>query len=320
MIDDMFIRDVAKKWNLEEISIHPEISLQGSPERSLFRIAIKSKDKSYVLENIAPAAVIRKVNIARTLEFLFEKDLYGAYRYLLSRNGKYVEEINHTYWQLGPFIEGVSLQRPQYVYDGWRGSALAKFLLELREKSSGIPSFEPDFSIKAYIYDFVKKLIVHRPDVYEEIKPVILFLEQGFMSNHDAIPVVFCHGDYHPLNVIWAENNIRAVIDWEFCGYKPEIYDIANMIGCVGIEDPESLGAELVINFVHTLRESGSICSTSWNFLFETIVAVRFAWLAVWLNDKDEDMVQLEIDYMRLLLDRCEELKKVWGIETRIKN
>ena len=74
-----------------------------------------------------------------------------------------------------------------------------------------------------------------------KIGPVISFLENRFMKVHDMLPVSFCHGDFHPLNIIWSKDSIKAVIDWEFLGMKPEIYDAANLIGCIGIEDPQGL-------------------------------------------------------------------------------
>ena len=45
--------------------------------------------------------------------------------------------------------------------------------------------------------------------------------------------MAFAHGDYHPLNVIWTKAGIAAVIDWEFSGLKPEMYDAAILVGCL---------------------------------------------------------------------------------------
>ena len=54
------------------------------------------------------------------------------------------------------------------------------------------------------------------------------------MSAYEKMPVAFCHGDYHPLNIIWSVDDIQYVIDWEFSGYKKTIYYVPNLIGCVG--------------------------------------------------------------------------------------
>lgn len=69
----------------------------------------------------------------------------------------------------------------------------------------------------------------------------------------------FCHGDLHPLNVIWMHDKIHAVIDWEFAGFKPDIYDAANLVGCAGIENPEGLSMPMVTAFLQSIRKADMI-------------------------------------------------------------
>ncbi|BBO77311.1 hypothetical protein DSCW_47280 [Desulfosarcina widdelii] len=38
------------------------------------------------------------------------------------------------------------------------------------------------------------------------------------------------------------------------------------------------------------------------------MLAIRFAWLSEWMRKNDRPMIQLEADYMSLLLDRGPEL------------
>lgn len=38
--------------------------------------------------------------------------------------------------------------------------------------------------------------------------------------------------------------DIKAVIDWEFCGTKPEIYDLANLIGPLSKRPDISIGED----------------------------------------------------------------------------
>ena len=135
------------------------------------------------------------------------------------------------------------------------------------------------------------------------------------MGVHDTLPQGFCHGDYHPLNVIWSTNGINAVIDWEFCGYKPEIYDVANLIGCIGMEDPESLFGDFIAELIQRLRQAKLFSDLSWRYLLEFIVALRFAWLSEWLRKFDKDMIELEQVYMRLLIENKEKLMHSWGLQ-----
>jgi homoserine kinase type II len=201
------------------------------------------------------------------------------------------------------------------VADGWRGIVLADFLANLKQASLNVPDFtdQVPFSVKTYIEGLAVILKQHEPSLHEVLLPVISFLDNRFMDVHDNLPLAFCHGDYHPLNIIWGADSIQAVIDWEFLGYKPEIYDVALLIGCIGIEEPEGLLGDLVLNFIHTLREKTMIGDSSWGVLLEFVIATRFAWLAEWLRKRDVEMVNLEVVYLKLLTDHVEMLRKAWS-------
>ncbi len=135
-------------------------------------------------------------------------------------------------------------------------------------------------------------------------------MEKDFLPVYEKLPIAFCHGDYHPLNIIWSEKDIKCVIDWEFSGYKSEVYDAALLAGCIGVEDPQALTGDLVKSFISEIKESKIISKGSWQHMVEFIVALRFAWLAEWLRQKDEEMIRLELDYMRLLMENKNNLEK----------
>lgn len=112
------------------------------------------------------------------------------------------------------------------------------------------------------------------------------------------------------MNVIWSAAGINAVIDWEFLGFKPEIYDVAMMIGCLGMEKPQSLTGDLVFEFLKQFKGSGLIAEISWAFLFEFVLCLRFAWLSDWLKRSDREMIELEAVYIQLLLENRDVFKR----------
>ena len=213
-----------------------------------------------------------------------------------------------------PFVRGIPLDREKYMYEKWRGPALADFLIELRRKTSGLPFFDSSkvFSLKNYAYKLIRDINLYNKNIVSDIKDVACFLEKDFMPSYEKLPVAFCHGDYHPLNIIWSADDIKCIIDWEFSGYKSEIYDAANLIGCVGVEDPQSLTGNLIQSFIADMKETGLISKTSWKYLVEFIIALRCAWLSEWLRRRDTEMISLELDYMRLLIENKSSLQKAW--------
>ncbi len=304
-------------WDLQVKKIRRDIEIAGSPERCEIRIVIQdNNDRLYIIESIFDEDIDHKLRIIHSLEHLFQQGLREIKPYICNSKKEYIISCDDRFWQLAPFVDGVSLTRPGYVFDQWRGKVLADFLIKLRAKSSNVPYSDnaSPFSIKKYIYELVDQIKLYNPELTGQIKPVVDFLEIRFMDAHDKLPNAFCHGDYHSLNIIWSKDNINTVIDWEFLGHKPEIYDAANLMGCIGIEDPESLSGNLIKDFSKNLKKAEIFSGLSWEYLFELIVAIRFAWLSEWLRYKDKEMLKLEPIYMKLLINNYVYLKECWGI------
>jgi homoserine kinase type II len=306
---------VADCWHVRLKKLRHDISIQGSPERSVFRVVLENENgKLFVLEQVPPKSLDLKRKIAGTLDFLSEKNLARIQPYLAADKGKHVIKYKNGFWQMIPFVPGVLLDRRKYMYEKWRGPVLANFLIELRRKSLDLPFLDPSkaFSLKDYLYKLIREINLYNKDIKDEIKDIDAFLKRNFMPAYEKLPVTFCHGDYHPMNIIWSADDIKCVIDWEFSGYKSEIYDAANLIGCVGVEDPQSLTGDLVKSFIADMKRAKIISNISWKYLVEFIIALRFAWLSEWLRRRDTEMIRLELDYMRLLIENKSSLQKTW--------
>lgn len=310
------IIELAALWDIRCDREHPGLVPPGSPERTLLRIVFADEQGAkFLLERIAERDRENKQRIIDVLSRLRDNGMPRIIPYLTANNGNYIVEHANGLWQLSLFLEGARLDRPNYIYDGWRAPLMASFLQDLREHSRGlnIPVVNV-FSIKNYIYTLTRQITIHQPRIADAVQGIVDHLEQGFMGVHDRLPAGFCHGDFHALNMIWSENDIQAVIDWEFMGMKPEIYDVVNMTGCLGIEHPSCLYDELVRGFVTQLRRKKIFTPLSWEWLVEFIIALRFAWLSEWLRKSDEDMIGLELDYMRLLINESDKLKLAWRL------
>ncbi|SLM28637.1 conserved hypothetical protein [Desulfamplus magnetovallimortis] len=330
---------VLQAWKIDLYAVRDDINIAGSPERCEERFVVEDKDhRLFILERIASGAVARRRQIAIILDSLNKGGLAQALSYIPSQNdplSPYVVCKQGAFWQLSSYISGISLNRPQYVFDHWRGREMSDFLIALRRRSfpfntkkedhlpmmgphiikSGNTCFNENslFSIVAYINDLSETITRREPGLICRIEPVLEFLGREFMQIHDTLPVALCHGDFHPLNIIWSENGINAVIDWEFMGYKPEIYDLANLLGCLGIEDPRSLDHDLVEALITGLKSADIFSCESWYYLVEFMIAMRFAWLSEWLRKNDREMIDLEMDYLYLLMDNASDLKQLYS-------
>ena len=297
---------VSRQWNLKLVHWREDLPLAGSPERIAWRCVAESVGgQLFLLEKIASRVYGRKRRIVRTLQQLDNRGLQGIVPYLADAEGETIPLIDHRLWQLSPFVAGVDLDRPAYTMDGWRGEAAAQFLIRLYEISSQChlrPPWPP-FSIRGYIRNLLATLHSNDPPTARRVAPFREHLEKHLFPIIPHLPVGLCHGDFHPLNVIWGQQSIQAVIDWEFCGFKPELYDLANLMGCLGVEDPQSLVGPFVGRLVNRLKKSGRFSDASWKTLPDLILAIRFAWLSEWMRKDDRPMIQMETAYMQLLIE-----------------
>lgn len=309
------IQKIGALWDLSVHSLRPHLIPEGSPERTLFRVVIEdAQGELFTIEEIPSGTYHHKMRIIRTLEALSGKGLKKVIPYRMGQGGQYIQPFGESLWQLVPFVTGEVLDRERYLYEGWRARELAAFLFQMKGKAAGLSllSSEKPFSLKKYIYDLFHQIERHELALLPRIKPVLSFLEERFMPSVESLPLSFCHGDFHPLNMIWGKDRLNAVIDWEFLGEKPEMYDAANMVGCLGMEHPSSLVSDLVVNFIRELKTAGLFSDISWEHFPDLVLALRFAWLSEWLRKKDTEMIALELDYMDLWIDEKSRIIRAW--------
>ncbi|MDY0226785.1 MAG: phosphotransferase [Desulfomicrobium apsheronum] len=296
------LRDILSRWGLPFTGIHPQIRIQGSPERCLYRVVVDAGDSRLFLEELDARTLPRKRVVAERIAHLAFGGLPVAVP-LTGLDGSHVQPADDRHWQLTPFLTGIELDRDSYWRDAWRGRAMADFLRDLSQASRNLAADEEPFDLRAYVLRIVDDARRLHPKAHAQLRPVFSLVEKR-LAACPSLPVAFCHGDPHPLNMIWGKDRILAAIDWEFCGPKCVLHDMALILGCVGSEDENALDGPFITTFLDTLRCRGLLDSTLEPHLPTWTLALRTAWLAEWLRREDTDMIEFEIFYMTTLADR----------------
>ncbi|MCK5027527.1 MAG: aminoglycoside phosphotransferase family protein [Candidatus Pacebacteria bacterium] len=313
------IQEILMCWNIPFGILRDDITFYGSPERSKARWAVESKDSTlYVLEKLHEVDTNHKEKVAQVIAFFHDKKL-PAVSYIKTQHNTYVVEYKKSHWLLSKFIHNVPLQRPQYTQDAWRGEQIANFLMQLSHTSktarSDLAKMNiPIFSLKDQIISLTHKISHHDPKKYKKLVPILTFVKEELFEKYDTLPIGFCHGDLHAMNILWGKKNINAVIDWEFLGYKPETYDLALTVGCIGIENPNFLQDDMARVLIQKVRNANIYQEESWKYFLELIIAIRLIWLELWLKNNDTDIVNLELAYIQILIKESKYLKNIWDI------
>jgi len=303
MLDSGSVKRVLDLWNISLAQLLPADTIPGSPERCKHRLAFADRDgHRFILEQLDPISFNRKMTIAERLDQLARSNLTVT-PYCQGSDGNWVQKLKGACWQLSPYVDGIRLDRTSYFRDAWRGEAVGHFLADLSNATCGWTLEEPFFSMTGFIDNLMASISRSDPLLIPEVNPIYEFLRKRLYPVIDDLPITFGHGDPHPLNTIWGEDCINSVIDWEFCGWKPKLYDAALVAGCVGAEAPEAREAEFVSSFLRTLRQTGLLSLEDMALFPLFVLAVRFGWLSEWLRKKDDEMIDFELFYMRLLMD-----------------
>ena len=296
------LRGVTALWGLEFEGVVADAPVQGSPERCLDRVVVRAGGGLYLLEELAPDSLPRKRVMAERLGHLSAQGLAVAAP-CAGRDGAPIQNHGEQFWQLTPFIAGVEPDRATYWREAWRGKALARFLADMRRAAQGLETDEAPFDLAAYARRIEADTSRLHPGIHARLSHVFELI-QGKLADCRDLPTAFSHGDPHPLNVIWGREQILAVIDWEFCGPKCALYDMALILGCVGSEDEEALNGPFARAFLETLRSEGLLDAGLLKHLPTWTLALRTAWLAEWLRRGDTEMAEFEVFYMNTLADR----------------
>jgi len=296
--------DALEPWGLKTLERHNDKNIPGSPERAVSRSVIEdTENRLWLMERIATTQVETRTNIAQNLLTLQESGMDLLLPYQKDTEGNLTSDVMGFPWQLSPFYESDELPRPEFVFDAQRGTELAEFIVQLREHTRGkkMQGQDKSFALINYARELAQTVKDREPTVYKRLEPICARLFPK-MEEFPKLPKAFCHGDFHPLNVLWTGQKIGAIIDWEFSGIRPEIYDVANMIGCVAFENPGALGEGLIPAFMDGLYDNTDISDDSYESLPAYIPSLRFAWLSEWLRKKDHEMLEMELEFMELLL------------------
>lgn len=314
---DFFIHWIKDQWGICFKCLHADFQIQGSPERTLSRIVFESEDKRlYLIEKFPAQKFTLRNKVALSIEYVNQNGLAQALTYQKSRNNEFLSFYKGACYQISRFLNSTGIQRPQYLNSAGIGESFARFLVKLSKCSNGIEKrieFQP-FSLKPYIYKLFRTMHKYNVIMFKRYLPYLNYLEKEFMDIHDNFRLAYCHGDLHPLNVIWRDEKILAVIDWEFTGIKPDIYDAANLVGCAGIENPDGLTKPMVLTFIDQMKHNRLFNRIGWKYFTDYVLALRFAWLSEWLRKKDYEMLDMEAAYMKILVDNMDDIRKGWGI------
>ncbi len=312
------LKKVFARWGREWKGVRMDLGILGSPERALGREVLEdTQGQLFVLERLPLPARGEREKQAMNLQGLAAAGLPQLLPWLSPAPGTFGVAEEGYFWQLRRWAPGIPLPRDSYAQDAWRGAAAAQFLLAMKDAAQRRPDLPGNggrnFTLGHYIGHLMEHFQRMMPALVTDLTPMLQELKEYFHYEENT-PGRFGHGDFHPGNILWGDQEIRAVIDWEFCGQKPAAYDMANLLGCLGMDEPAFLTGPMAMEFLKCLQENDFLSKQDLHFLPDLTAALRFAWMREWVARKDLPMITQELDFLWLVLDNRELLRKKWTL------
>lgn len=292
-------------WGLAFSRFRDDLKISGSPNRTLARRLFEdASGKLFILEEYDLRKKAPQIAQNRLLDFFRDHQLPGIYPALQTVNGDHGVTYQRSFRQVRPWVDADPLDRTTLGENTALARQWAQFLLKLKEISAA-PDLPPPhggrFSLAAYTPKILHFTRRNMPELYDDLQAVIRQL-QPFFSLEDQLPAMFAHGDFHPGNVLLKNNTISAVIDWEFLGWKCAGYDLALLLGCLGMDDPDWLDGAAVRTLQDHLFMQDYMPPAAWQALPQLMAAIRLGWFGEWVDLQDRPTAQQEIAYIRFLL------------------
>ncbi len=308
---------ILRNWHIKSPVLNDSINLHDCFEPSDIPTIFTDADGAqWILEIISEKDYSRLLAIAETLEQLEKHGCCFIAPYQRNSLGQFITFYSGKLCMVRPHSTGIPLQRDKWLTEEWRADALAGFIINLQRTAQNIRI--PENGNPFAIIDFVKRrtetLSRHRPEISESLFPVYTSLERNLFPALCSLPAAFCHGDFKPANIVWGENSIQAVVGWKFCGLKPEAYDAALLVGCIGFEHPDALISDFTKRLIHQLQDASIYTEESWKVFFDLVLASRYSWLAEWMRTHNEKTRDLEMLYMTLLNTQRTYIIKKWNM------
>lgn len=295
-------------WDFAYASSGDSALITGSPNRTENRFLFQDDSGSfYVAEgyNKAKMEAQKRQNIL--LETFAENHLEGIYPFCRTLSGEHGTIYGDLFWQIRPYIAADAMvEQRDFGSKGDFGKLWGEFLLQMKEIFVRLPEKPAMPNAPFYMSGYMPKLFTlaerKMPSILEKLRHFENLLAPFFKWER-SVQQMFAHGDYHPGNILMGEGKIKTVIDWEFTGMKFPGYDMALLIGCLGMDHPDNLASEAVVVLQDILYENHFMEEDAWEHLTEMISSTRMGWLGEWLSMGDENLVKQEMELLSILLE-----------------
>lgn len=197
------------------------------------------------------------------------------------------------------------------------GKVLAQFHQISFEARADLPAYEgphrrrPVRSLwNAYQYTLLKAENFNDAEAFSTFLKKRARFDDFFAEMKTAPPqrstAAYIHGDYHPGNILFAGNEVRGIVDFDYLAYGPRLYDIAYSLTMFAYNGPADSDEQFIAGYNNHAKVSIDLEHPDLLKYRRVASLLNIAWLVNHLEpmgDSDED-VKRALAKAELMLSR----------------
>ena len=288
-------------WNLNDVERCPDLTVSGSPNRSVARFVFRSGEGvRFIAEGFALSKKNKQITQNTLLEFLRANGMASVHPYLRTKSGSHGVESDSCFWQIRPWLPADEPDRDTLGDHTARAVLWADVLTQFKKIAllPGLPPPpNPRFFFGNKLPSLERFMKQRMPSLRSAFCRVLRDLDD-FLNREQDLPAALAHGDFHPGNILIRDGAVSAVIDWEFAGKKTAGYDLALLVGCLGRDRADWLYGEAVSCLRARLVKENYLEQPQWRYFPDLVAAIRLGWLGEWIDLEEEDLAAQELDFI----------------------
>jgi thiamine kinase-like enzyme len=293
--------------------LHAMWRVQG--EHAIY--AIKELSKDVDLSNVN---IIRNYNLTEKIAARFKQKGIQAVS-AIEISGQYLYLIDKTGFLVYPWVNAMALDHD--ILSERHALIIVEILAKIHAINMDVPEIvEPEFDI--HTDDKIIALARRASEVGCSFAPILTRnLKKILIANDwykNAIPIlknnlVVSHGDLDQKNVLWDENDIPFLIDWESARKLNPTYEIVNAsLDWSGITT--EFNKTVFIKMINAYQEAGGMIERpSFEAAFDGAIGNWINWMVynIERSCKNEDVAQknIGVEQVQLVLSTILQLMKI---------
>jgi Ser/Thr protein kinase RdoA (MazF antagonist) len=217
----MKLPDLKTHFQMEGASISP-FDASGASVNHHFLVVHGAK--KYVLRNIRTSTAIHRLDEIHGIISQWENGEIPLPMPILTVDGIHTIYLEEGTWQLTSYLSG-----SPYSFTMNEMKKSAKLLRKLHVASpTGFTSDNWLSNELAKIEKELPELEKWSPPLATLLKKQLSWLNQ--FKNSPLPSLIATHGDFHGLNILFEQDEVKALLDFDNVDFRPRLYDIAHAI------------------------------------------------------------------------------------------